>query len=133
MDTEKSLKNNVARLERAGSEYSRWIEKLRKAVDGLALFLDKTYDSLGGAVIQLPGSFTFQSWSTHEYKLTKYLSSHDGTIEIYFEQFQKSREPLLKFAGVVANGWLNEVAEHIEKHTAKFQQAAESIDRLTAK
>lgn len=134
MDTEKTgLKNDVARLERAGSEYSGWIEKLRKSVDGLAAFLAKTYNPPGGSVIQLPQSFTFQWWSSREYRLIRYISGYDGPIEILLEQRQKSRESLLKFAGIVAEGWLNEVAAHIEGQTTKFREVTEGIDRLVIK
>ncbi|MSU55667.1 MAG: hypothetical protein EXS46_03990 [Candidatus Taylorbacteria bacterium] len=129
----KSLRNNVARLERAGLEYSVWIEKLRKAVDELALFLDKTYGSLGGTEINLPGSFTFQSWPSHEYNLTGYMRGSHDVIEILLTKNTKDSESLLKFAAVIAGGWLDEVALHIERQTEKFREAAEGIERLTAK
>lgn len=133
MDTEKTgLKNDVARLERAGSEYSGWIKKLRQSVNELAEFLDRTYGSLCGAKIQLPGSFTFQSWPSGEYRFIGYVSGYDGAIEILLEHQEKSRESLLKFAGVVAEGWLNEVATHIEKQAGKLREATESIERFTA-
>ncbi|GEM_PF-6433092 len=90
-----NLKNDVARLERAGSEYSGWYQKLEKSVDALAAFLDKTYGSLCGKVVRLPGGFTFQSWPSREYKLIKLVSGHDGAIEILLEQQYKSRESCL--------------------------------------
>ena len=135
MVTEKTgLKNYVARLERAGSEYSEWTEKLRKSVDALAEFFNKTFDVPGGTIVQLPQSFTFQSWPDGGYQLLGYMGNPDNLVmQIFLSKMVKQRESLLRFAGTIAGGWLNEVTEHMEKQTAKFQLATESIDQFTTK
>ena len=121
------LADAIARLTRAGSEYSRTIDKLRTSVDELAAFLAKTLPQ-EGAVIKLPRGYVFQWWPSGEYFLMKKEQETTGVrVLIHLTRENKPRKELLDFAEEIAKGWFDEVAQFLEEEANKFETASISV------
>ena len=121
-----NIKTDIARLERAGAEHSAWMEKLSNAVDNMAKHLAKT---LPHQRESLPRGYFFESCPNGDYALIK-----GSKISLRNTSFGgKCRKDLLDFAADVADGWLNEVAEYLEKETENFKRTTEQIEQVLAK
>lgn len=120
----------VARLERAGAEYSKAMAKIRDAVDTLVKFLaEKLPEVSGRRPFDLPRDYTFEYWPSREYKLTKWpvgQRTHGRPI-FSLTQESKYREDLLRFAQDIAEGWLDELSAHLTREGRTFEEAADGI------
>lgn len=125
----KSIASSVAHLYHAGAERSRFIEKLRKAVDDLAAFLARTFEDTSREPVKLPRGFTFQSWASGEYKLIKNTPKPAvfGNGVYTLSNQLKPREWLLEFSKDVADGWLDELSLSLRKEGKVFSKATYSV------
>ena len=116
------LTQSVARLVRAGHEYSRTYEKIREAVDHLAIYLRRV---LSSGRFNLPQHYVFVSWPSGEYQLEKFDIRGNSVFKL--SRQVKSRENLMAFAADVAMGWLDDVSDHLERESVQINRAARII------
>ena len=117
------LTASVARLMRAGNEYSEGYVKLRIAVDRLAIYLARI---LPPGPFNLPEHFVFQAWPSGEYRLEKFDGGGNSVFKL--DNTTKSRESLMAFAGEVAQGWFDKVSEQLERESAHINWAAQTVE-----
>ncbi len=134
--TEQTVQPNVInalkRLERAGSEHSRTTEKLVQAADQLAdhiietslMSLERNAPYTGDVIADLPGAY--YAVGPRRIVLGRYvLEPEDSSVG----SGTATRMSALAFAQDIARGWLDELAEWLEKRAAEDEAAAETIEQ----
>ena len=139
----------LKRLERAGSESSWATNKLREAAKELAKYVERIvpddvdlprgyWATTRSSNVGSCGFLNARSPERCEYtgdQLTEAIDGWDGYLHGDFNRpvCAPSRETVLKFAADVADGWLDELAEWLEKRTAEEDAATDTLETATAK
>jgi len=137
-----NLNSALARLERAGSEHSRCTAKLREAC---VLVADAICDTLPPLdeyrAVDLPRGY-FYDWPgcDRRVEVALYASAHGDDPEVAINCDGSSRGALLltrhvalQFAGDVATGLLDEIAEWVERRAAQLADANAKLEDTQAR
>jgi hypothetical protein len=116
-----TLTESVARLYRAGLEYSQQTKKLREATDMILSWLKDN----------LPGGFELplhcDIWPSGEFVQYYDETKTQGVFKITLRQ-EHSRHDLLHFSKLIADGFLDKLSEKLEVEARKFEDTAEQVD-----
>ncbi|OHA34171.1 MAG: hypothetical protein A2928_04700 [Candidatus Taylorbacteria bacterium RIFCSPLOWO2_01_FULL_45_15b] len=127
-----NITSSVARLYRAGSEHSRSMEKLRKAIDTLLRWIGKN----------LPTSFLLPDncryWRHGEFvQYTNHSDARFGAgIKMFFVNSKSvsewPHEHVLYFSKLIASGWLDRLSMLLEKEAAMLGASAYKVEKFLA-
>jgi len=123
------IKTDIATLERAGSEHSAWLNKVRKSIDNLADYLIRI---LPDQTTHLPDGYQFTYWPSKDYSILKQSQSGGGNLFELTRQ-SKNRESVLAFTREIASGFLDKLSKHLEYETGQFLSASDKIKQLVEK
>lgn len=139
MSNKPSIIDSLKRLERAGEEFSRSTEKLRKSAsvvaDKILEMTEPLYDGKQdwGSAVWLPegleihfiGAGKAPVLTFDHYTAWAPLSSRvaDGRNE----SDPASRQDILRFSKMIADGYLDRLAEWLEKKTAAAEKLEKSL------
>lgn len=122
-----SMKSDVARLERAGNQYSGYWEKLRHTLDNLAKFLMTVFPECSLAISDLPRGYSFWHDTLGDYRIEIPCSDEDSVVLM---SDSKPRDAMLIFADDVANGWLNELSEYLETESSRLKRVCDAVKQF---
>ncbi len=124
-----SLTESVARLYRTGSQYSQSSIKLRQAAEQLIDWITKNIPSdfklPRNCGIPKPGEF----WQWQEPRPGKVANA----ILILDRVGMKSNTELMKFAQLIADGFLDDLSDELEKAGISFESAANTVTTFVDK
>lgn len=121
-DRDNSVINALKRLDRAGSEHSKTTQKLIEAADRLAEHIEAALgDVVGPEAAELPRYYFIGRDA---------LRLGDAYAEKYWLRHgYMTRQFALHFAHDIATGWLDELAEWVEKQDEGNAEAVATLHR----
>jgi len=124
MNQDNSVINALKRLERAGAENS---ETTRKLIEATRVLSEAVAARIKSDYMELPAFYRCRFHGED----TCWLESSEGTMGWSSLSANCDRDMALRFAGNIAQGWLNEVVQLLEKRKQEDQEATTSLEAAT--